>query len=100
MQKRRHCFKSEFFTVQPKQILIYSYKKMKSFYYINVFHLMYGLFPLCLFLASIRRSCIRVLFRPYFFLLNKMRRSSPVFFEKKNVFHPMFITIAYNKIAG
>jgi hypothetical protein len=36
-----------------------------------------------LFLASIRRSCIRVLFRPYFFLLNKMRRSSPAFFEKK-----------------
>jgi hypothetical protein len=45
----------------------------------------YGLFPLCLFLASIRRSCIRVLFDPFFSLPNKMRRSSPAFFEKKTI---------------
>jgi hypothetical protein len=45
----------------------------------------YGLFPLCLFLASIRRSCIRVLFDPFFSLPNKMRRSSPAFFEKKQL---------------
>jgi hypothetical protein len=34
--------------------------------------------------AAIRRPCIRVLSDPFFFLLNKMRRSSPVFFEKKD----------------
>jgi hypothetical protein len=60
----------------------------------------YGLFPLCLFLASIRRSCIRVLFRPYFFLLNKMRRSSPAFFEKKKEVRDTIACLPSDKAHG